>query len=547
MKNLRKILSALIALVMVFTLATPVFAVNTEENPNNTAHTIVIKNENNNHEYQAYQVFSGDYVDGKLTNITWGKGVDSAALLAALQADEYFGTKFDACVTAEDVAGALAGMDSEGMDKFSSIVAANLSKTYTTSAYDATAKQYNIAVIGDGYYFIKDKDGSQAGQHDAYTDYIIQVVGTVVMNPKSTFPTVDKLVWDEEADAEAGHNKGWKETADHHINESFEFKLIANLPAKKVYDETIDGQNYNAYNDYKNYKVIFTDTMSASITFERLVSVKVDGKLLEANEYNLKGVAEGDAGKTWTITIENINKMTGINLADGADIEVIYKAHLNESAQIGNVLSNNNKVYLEYSNNPNVDAELGKTPEDTVWVFTYQIDLTKIDGATKDSETKTTLAGAQFTLKDKATNKYVVVDPATGIVKNWSDEVVRPVEGSTSTLTSVLTSDENGKIYIIGLDHGKYELEEIVAPTGYNLLKGTIEVTINAVHNEIDAEHAQTKNGEHVPNVELTVNNFAGATLPETGGIGTTLFYIIGGLLAVGAVVLLVTKKRVDA
>ena len=183
MKNLRKILSALIALVMVFTLATPVFAVNTEENPNNTEHTIKIQNKNDNHKYQAYQVFSGDFVNGKLTNITWGKGVNSAALLAALKADTTYGSQFAACDTAEKVAEALAKISESDLAIIANIIGNNLTEVFAGSTDKGDL--YEITVVGDGYYFIKDENNSLNNAHDAYTDYIIQVVGTVVKHGKN--------------------------------------------------------------------------------------------------------------------------------------------------------------------------------------------------------------------------------------------------------------------------------------------------------------------------------------------------------------------------
>ncbi|MDY3286908.1 MAG: SpaA isopeptide-forming pilin-related protein, partial [Eubacteriales bacterium] len=213
-------------------------------------------------------------------------------------------------------------------------------------------------------------------------------------------------------------------------------------------------------------------------------------------------------------------------------------------------------VYLEYSNNPNQTGtgttETGKTPEDEVLVFTYELDVTKVDGQNADTK----LSGAEFVLLNSDKRKAAVV--ADGKITGWAD--VTTADGKTTyPAGSTLTSGVDGKFVIAGLDAGSYYLVETKAPAGYNLLKNPIKVTIAATLDKTENNPALTaltisvdggaaKDGNLTSGaVETNVENNQGATLPETGGAGTTAFYIIGGCLVLAAAVLLVTKKRMSS
>ena len=192
------------------------------------------------------------------------------------------------------------------------------------------------------------------------------------------------------------------------------------------------------------------------------------------------------------------------------------------------------------------------------------MDVLKIDGATEEI-----LPGAQFALKATSgehSGKYVVVDE-NGILTGWTE--TKPEKDAT-TNGALLISDKNGKFNIVGLDCGEYLLTEIKAPAGYNLITPDIVVEIKATTKngkdytdelQIQASNALTKlevnvpvNGTDAPKegnaakgiVEIQVENNSGSTLPETGGIGTTLFYIIGAILVIGAGVLLVARRRMN-
>ena len=286
-------------------------------------------------------------------------------------------------------------------------------------------------------------------------------------------------------------------------------------------------------------------------------------------------------GKNTELTIRFDNLVASYeNLDAGDEIVIIYTAKLNASAEIGNP-GNPNTMHLEFSNNPNDEGkgETGETPPKEVIVFTYELDADKVDGQDKT----TALEGAEFVLKLKSVEngengessekvQYAVINAVTGKFIRWSDSRIDETNDARETTKLVSKIDtETGKAVfkVSGIDAGTYWLEETKAPVGYNLpapaeTKITITAKItdnNGVAGKEDAlTYLNISVGEEVVNpeapgngvladgiVNTTIENNKGATLPETGGIGTTIFYALGGLLTVGAVVLLVTKKRMSA
>lgn len=508
---MKKILALTLVLIMALSLATTAFAAEGD------TYSITINNKLNGHTYEAYQIFTGDLdknsandnvpnTNAVLSNVKWGANAKQTGAVA------------------EEV---LNGLTIENAITF---------VDFTTDPVATSTDEgdtYVIEGLKPGYYLIKDANDSLDEEHDAYTAYIIEVLENSTVNPKSSIPVVDKQVWDEVADAEAKHTNGWGETADHFINESFQFKLIATLSADEDYAE------------YEKYQVIFTDTMSAGVTFESIASVKVDGIPVdkktgnETNKYVCTAEAN-QAGGSWTLTIEDIKGVAGVDLTDGAIVEVIYNAHLNENAVVGNFDSNKNTVYLEYSNNPNAggEADFGKTPVDTVWVFTYKMDNNKVDGNNQP------LGGAGFKLYSDAgctTELPVIFDSSLNAYRLAK-------EGENGE--EMFSAQTTGVFNIVGLDVGTYYLKETTTPDGYNTCP-VVTVNITAIHAEAESETtAATEIVMTQDGTETSANkivNKSGTVLPEAGGMGTTIFYIVGGLLAVAAVVLLITKKRMSS
>ena len=516
------------------------------------------------HTYSAYQIFKGTVVDGALTGIDWNKDiVNDGALLTALKGDTQLGKYFANCTSAAEVAAALnakvAGTE-EGTETsvfanngaltqhFAELVKANLKDNVTASATSAkNGTSAELSITADGYYLIVDDTATL--HTGAYSRYILTTVDadsdtTLSIAQKASSPTVVKKVKENTdvddytyTDARGSQtDKDYNDVADYNIGDAVPFKLYGTMPS--------------TIGDYEHYRYIFHDTLGTQFTAPAVgdVTVKVDGK-------NAVGATVAIAGNEITVTFADIKD--GNTITASSVVTVEYSAVLNKTAQIG-LSGQENAVKLEYSNDSYWDGSgtptTSKTPEDKVIVFTYELDVTK-----QDSVTDKKLKDAEFNLKNAA-DKYAKVDE-NGYVTGWVDTVAE---------ASVLKSDANGLFKVIGLDDGTYTLTETKAPTGYNLLNAPVTLKLDATTangqnwDVFDATKALTDltltvdTGAAQPAktpgegdsfgkygvVETTVLNTSGSSLPSTGGIGTTIFYVAGGVLVVGAGVLLITKKR---
>ncbi len=562
MKATKKLFAMLLTMLMALVMVIPAFAAG-------NTYTITINNSTSGHTYEAYQVFAGDLSsNGKiLSNITWGDGVNEDTLLTALKSDKTIGTRFADCGTAADVAAVLDdfGNDSVQLDAFAAVVGNNLSDTKTFST-EGTGS-YSISDLAAGYYFVKDSDNSNITGNDAYTKFMLKLVNSITVTLKSDVPTVEKKVQEDDKYKQDGdYGNGYNDVADWNIGDNVPFKLIGTIPEMDGYD---------------TYKYIFHDTMSKGLTLnEDSIQVYVvnakntsldSAKALTVNEdYTLTTSALSDKC-SFEVSFADLKKVEGAT--KGSYIIVSYTAILNENAEIG-LPGNPNEVYLEFSNNPAESGEgdtdnTGKTPEDKVIVFTYELDTTKVDG----TNTNITLKDAEFVLLNKDGNKVANVDSTTGKFKGWvdlpsgtgtnSEIVYSDWTEKNETTNVILKSDDNGLFKVIGLDDGDYKLREIKAPDGYNLLTKDVDVKITATttngQNWTDgkAENALTKlevvvdKEQGTGNVDdgtaaINIANNKGPTLPETGGMGTTIFYVVGGILVVAAGVMLITRRRMN-
>ena len=307
MKKARKLTAVLLSLVMLLALVVPASAADT--------YSITIHNDKTGHTYEAYQIFAGTVSSDEATagnvegpmlgDITWGENIDNPAALVQGLIDSgieaFAGLDADTS-TAADVAKALeVAADAAA---FADIVEPFLVGDPATSGdYDAEAHTYTIANLDAGYYLVKDQDGSLEGDADTATDYIVQVLGNVTMDPKdSDIPTVLKKVYDEEFavnDEEGTYGTGYNDVADWDIGDRVPFKLIAAVP-----------QNIDSYEEYT---FIFHDTLSAGLTLDRdslhvYVTETTDANINEfdpqaATLYTVSEVAENG---TYTVTIPNI-------------------------------------------------------------------------------------------------------------------------------------------------------------------------------------------------------------------------------------------------
>ena len=483
-----------------------------------SAYTITIDNVSDNHTYEAYQVFGGDLAKTtekdanapRLSNIHWGSGVNEFT----------YDGESDAAKIAEKLSG--QKKDSDDAKAFSKLAGANLKEfgEAEKAAKDgqdfATAKSENgkavLTVSEPGYYLVKDKDGTQDGNDAAYTRFMLQVTGAESVEVKNDVPTVEKKV-------KENSNSKWQDAADYDMGDTVPFQLTAELPKKRV-------------DDYNHYYVEFTDTLSAGLTFKEITKVTADGTTLTKDQYQATPT-EKDGKTVLSIVITDVKAVANITQEENK-VVVEYNATLNDKAVLGSE-GNPNSVELTYSNNPNdtgdgksKPANTGKTPKDTVKVFTYQTIINKVDQDGKP------LTGAEFTLVKK--NK-------DGSTKNV--DVVKNAEGTSFTFK--------------GLDAGKYVLKETKTPDGYNTIK-PIEFTIDADYDkEADDPQLTKLSGDVTSGVaqfdankadgSLTAGivNRKGSLLPSTGGMGTTILYVIGSILVLVAAVLLITKKRMDA
>ena len=524
-KTIKKLLAALLAVAMVCAMAIPAFAYNpgeTEENLNGT------------HGYSAFQIFKGviSKDNPTLSGVDWGQNITEPDIfLANLKNDPTIGEKFETAATAQEV---LAVISQWSNSDDNSIAFARVVCSYLYPNADAkpepviTDHTGGINIPKPGYYLIVDTTYFNPGDYyHAYNSFFLlnvpQVPYVVPINRKVVKPTVEKEVYDNQ---DGANEAGFGSSADHAINEEFQFKLTATLPANPDC----------AYDYYDEYMVTFCDTLSAGITFDRWDTVVINngGADIPIPAENYYSDA---SNQDLTLSIEDVKTCApGLNLNNGATITVTYTAHLNEKAYVNTAggasnTENKNSVYLIYSNNPRSSAFFDRTPESAVCVYTYQLNNTKYhDDDTPGNE----LAGAGFRLYSDADCKNEVELYQDGNfyypIKDATDKAQDAVE---------MFSDEHGQFNVKGLDAGTYYLKETNPPADYSACADK-EIVISATH---DVNHVSLSG-----NLSTTIINkkAGGITLPSTGGIGTTIFYVVGGGLMVAAIVLLVTKKRME-
>ena len=556
MKHMKKIVSVLLTMVMVFAMTAVA-----------SAATVTVPSDGilKDHTFTAYQVFSGREEDGVLSDVKWGSGIDSNKFLAALKADTTYGSFFNACTDAAAVAKVL------GDNNTNTALANAVAKlAYANKTGSGTALTSGENELADGYYLVVDTTENVAAG-SAYNTALLQVVGNINITVKTDAPTVEKKVLeDDKYNQDGGYGQGYNDVADYNMGDTVSFHLIGSVPDMSRYD---------------TYKYIFHDTLSAGLTLnEDSIKVYVASDKKETDKQEIPtGWTKAVNGQSFTVSFADLktaiaNENENENENDAKYIIVEYTATLNQNAVVG-LDGNPNTVYLEYSNKPDQsgsgDNNTGNTPEDKVIVFTYELDTTKISGSeyTKAPEGTDTahvdedgylldddgnriplkLEGAEFKLHN-ASGKWAIVNN-DGKVTGWAD---------TEANGSTLTSDANGLFKVIGLDDGTYYLKETKAPTGYNLLSSEITVVITATTTNgqtwtdgqassaltglaVTADNKAGTGDTSTGIAGITVANNKGNTLPETGGMGTTIFYVLGSILVLGAAVLLITRKRMGA
>ena len=527
-KTIKKLLAALLAVAMVCAIAIPAFA----ETENITDH----------HSYGGFQIFKGDVEGNKISNVQWGSSITNPTeFLDKLKEAPTIGNQFSKADNVQDVL-AVIGTWSDSDDysiAFARFVCKYLYPNANANPTPVATGNPTLTFPQAGYYLIVDITKFSPGDdYHAYNSFLLKVLQkdwNFDVTPKVEKPSVKKEVYDNQ---DGTSNKaGFGSSADHAINEEFQFKLTATLPASDA----------RVYDYYDEYMVTFCDTLSAGITFDRWDTVVINngGADIPIPAENYHSDA---SNQELTLSIENVKTCaTGLNLNKGATITVTYTAHLNDNATVNTAggtttttTDNKNSVYLIYSNNPRSSAFVDTTPESEVYVFTYQLNNTKYRDEVNENNK---LAGAGFRLySDIACNEEQEIKLKQNEDGTYSRDF------STEGKGVEMKSAEDGTFNVKGLDAGTYYLKETSTPTGFNTCPvTTVVIKANHTGNNVDLT-GSTINSESVgaSGLSTTIVNKQGTTLPSTGGIGTTIFYVIGGGLMVAAIVLLVTKKRME-
>ena len=531
MKRMKKILSVLLSVVMVMAMGITAFAEGGSAGATASTYSVTISNATGS--YAIYQVFEGDLsVDSNtgaktLSNVKWGKDVDEFEYTIK-DADPTTSIAEQKGIDAKEIAKYLAtkSNDIAVAKDFAKTAIKNVkenSNSGIATTVDGTATFNNLDA---GYYVVKN---TSVGASESYTEYILQVVGNVNVNNKAEVPTSQKKVKDINDSTDATETN-WQDSADYDIGDEVPFQLKGTI-----------ADNYDAYT---SYYYAFHDIESEGLTFKKITSVYVmngsDKTELNSNDYTLKvNTTEGAItdGCSFELIFNNLKALTkngGTALVDkNSQIFVEYTSTLNSKAVLGSQ-GNPNTMHLEFSNNPNGE-EKGTTPNDTVIVFTYKVVINKVD------EKGNALTGANFKLEKQAENgKWKEVDAERKSISDAAD----------GTKKCVFT--------FTGLDDGVYRLTETQTPTGFNTID-QITFTVTA-HHDISSNHPQLnklsgekKSGEitltsnkNTGSLTSDVVNKEGSILPSTGGIGTTIFYVVGAVLMIGAGVILVSRRRAN-
>ena len=333
-------------------------------------------------------------------------------------------------------------------------------------------------------------------------------------------------------------------------------------PKKELLEKT---GNYDEKNHQANYTLCInpraedlapssdtlelTDTMKSEYFGKTGMELMLDDTTELDKKYYTVTVDEKNANK-FTVTVDVLQAIQDNRMDTGNKLYTYYTGILNENAKVYNDGKQDNKAYLEYSNNPHDNATTNKTPVKVVYDWTFKMEINKIDG-----ESKAPLSDAKFVLSKKGNCSLGTIGddgtPSTttdliDLIENNDGSYTVAPAGYTGPVVKVMTA---GKITIKGLDDAtEYYLYETKAPAGYNRLTDAVKFKITATYNDTGDNSNVTAavNDVEQSSVSVQVANNKGSTLPSTGGIGTTLFYVIGGVLMAVAAVLLVTKKRMN-
>lgn len=558
MRKIKKLTALMLAVVMALAMSITAFAgdVNSDagsNQPDSTPNTV-------KHTYEIYQIFTGDYADGVLSNIKWGKN----------------GTGTGGEKVANDVLDALEEVTDNTSDTAQLEVIQRYANLESTPI--KTGSETTYTGLTPGYYLVKDQDGSLTGTNVSYTLYVVQVVNdTLTFTPKADVPTPDKKIVE-------GENK--VETNEASIGDEVNYEITGTMPS--------------TIGDYKTYYYKFTDTLSKGLTYkENSIKVTVNG--VDVTKYFYKGVGTYNetTGTTIEVSIQDLKALSLLKnpavgeVTEDTKVVLTYTATLNENAVIAGE-GNANNVKLSYSNNPNNSGDGSKTPPENpnkpepthptgespeIEVVTYTTELTIL----KTNEDGAFLPGVEFTLTGNGVNIVLVTEETfteaadgeywklkdgtytttaptvaddetdntadyDSTEKKYTKTTSVVAKGNGKTETNVVgTVQADGTVTFKGLGAGEYTITEAKTLPGYNTIDPiTFKLTFDATTKKFTSDNKDVTVGEDNM-LDTSIVNKKGSLLPSTGGIGTTIFYVVGGILVIGAGILLVTKKRMSA
>lgn len=548
-KHFKKMMALAIAMVMVLSMSMAVFAdvptsqtIADDSAANAQGKYTISVATTDTHTYKVYQILTGTLIAGesKLGNPAWGS--DAAATTTYETVNDFI-----TAITA-------TGLSNQQVNAIAESVLKSSASGVGTVSASATLD------VVPGYYLIKDTTATLE-DGDAKSLNIVAVFNDIEITPKKGTVTSEKHVNDQN-DSDSTDHSELKDSADYDIGDSIPYTLTMTLP--------------DDYANYKQYKIVFTDDMSAGLTFNNDAKIfygaaDTTGTSISFVEGGTSSYTSPSAGKVYTYTIADLKAAQAADgasdalkaLGAGSVIKITYTATLNSNAVVGSA-GNPNKYKVDFSSNPNQDAggtpDTNDTPWDTNIVFTYKTVFNKVDADQKP------LTGADFTLYKfiEDENGADTYDSKKG---TWTDvTTLGSGTNKPSKEKAAYTKGEgtdaktaaDAKFTFSGIDAGVYKLVESTTPTGYNTIEDQI-FTITATHDLVSdnptltaltgTDGAQFTMTPSIPDGSLTadIKNEQGAVLPSTGGIGTTIFYIIGAILVIGAGVVLVTRRRMSA
>lgn len=591
MKTMKKLFALLLAVLMVMGMATTAMADDI---------TITVKNAPDSHSYAAYQIFKGKLHEGVLTELQWGSDNLGSALLAELKKESSAGTKyplfskenvnlFGSATDAASVASVLVGWPYNEADiqKFADVVASVIyaNNSDTNSANDipvaATAAAtngtctLNVNGTGTGYYLIVDTTANLTVE--GATDFLLQIVGPTEVATKSSKPTFSKSVhtalegtYTKVVDAEITDLVALS-NLEKNSEGKFTAAAMTTLGTSNAVWFKLEAKLPSLFNFYNQYYLKFEDEVPAGLAPIEGSSHNNVYLLHENNTRTIldvetavktnKNAANEVTGYTISLDLGDFKqqlkeKNITFNLND--TIVLKYATRVVDKAILGKGATNGNKntATMIFSADMNEKKDTGyKTAEmtDFASVYTYQATFTKVD-----SVSKVPLAGAKFilyrnrTINDVLTPYYAIIDKDTGWITDWTPAESDATKLESSTVTKTGDTYTGGTFTVKGLDALSYHLKEITPPDGYEPMKETVLFTINkefGTDNTLKSVSITIDGGTFDGlvadgSVAGNINNTKGTVLPTTGGIGTTIFYIVGGVLVLGAGAAFVMKRR---